>query len=151
MRTLCASFLCVLGLLACDSSPSQPVGGIPFTTLSQTGVPGSAGPQIQTVVRSEAAWAQVWLDLWGALEPARPPVDFSRDMVVVVTASQTCAGGAEVEEIQHTGSSLLIRYGDAAPSLCLCIHATLNYHAVRAPMVFGDAVFEARPTPPLCG
>ncbi len=151
MRTLCAPFLCALGLLACDSSPSVPIGGIPFTTVAEAGVPGSAGPQIQTVVRSEAAWAQVWFDLWGAREVARPPVDFSRDMVVLVTASQTCAGGAEVEEIQHTGSEIVVRYGDAAPSLCLCVISTLNFHAVRAPALLGDARFEARQTPPLCG
>lgn len=158
MRRLCAPFallvltgLFLTGLLACDDSPSGPTGSIPFTTLAEAGVAGSAGPQIQTIVRSEAAWSQLWSDLWVGQEPARPPVDFTRDMVVLVTASQTCAGGAEVEEIQHTGSEIVVRYGDAAPSLCLCVISTLNFHAVRAPALLGDARFEARQTPPLCG
>lgn len=156
MRRLSAPFLpfalfTFFGLLACDSSPSQPVGGIPFSTLTRSQVPGSAGPQIQTVVRSDGAWSQVWADLWGDRQaPARPAVNFSRDMVVLVTASETCGGDAQIEEIQHNGNDLLIRYGDALPSLCLCIQPTIDFHAVRAPIVFGDARFETRPTDPVC-
>lgn len=141
----------VLSLLACGSSPTEPVGSIPFTTLTSSKVSGAAGPQIQTVVYTEAAWSQVWSELWSGREPAPPAVDFRSDMVVLVTASQTCAGGAEVEEIADTGGQLQIRYGDAAPSLCLCVQAELAFHAVRAPKVFGTPRFEVRQTPPLCG
>jgi hypothetical protein len=71
-------------------------------------------------------------------------------MAVVVTGSAPCFGDAEIEEITHTGDALLVRYGDAGPSLCLCIQAELAFHAVRLPRVLGEAVFEARQTPPLC-
>ena len=158
MRRLCKlsippalAGLLTFGLLACSDSPSRPIGTIPFTGLAEAGVPGSAGPQIQTVVRTQAAWSQLWSDLWGDQAPALPAVDFSRDMVVLVTASQTCAGGAKIEEITHTGTQIQVRYGDAAASLCLCVISTLNFHAVTAPRLTGEATFEARQTPPLCG
>ena len=151
MRTLYAFSLAFCLTLACGgSSPPAPTGDVAFSTVSAAKVTGSAGPQIQAVVRSEAAWRQVWSDLWGAREPARPPVDFSRDMVVVVTASGTCFGGVEVERIMVTSGGFEIRYGDAAPSSCLCVVSELVYHAVRAPQLGGDAVFEARQTPVLC-
>ena len=152
MRALSAFSLAFCLTLGCDhgSSPTAPSGDVSFSTVSAAKVTGSAGPQIRAVVRSEAAWSQVWSDLWGDLEPARPPVDFSRDMVVVVTASGTCFGGVEVERILATGGGLRVLYGDAAPSSCLCVVSELVYHAVRAPQLDGDAVFEARQTPVLC-
>ncbi len=150
MSKLYASLVCASLLLGCDSSPSQPIAGIPFTTLAATKVSGSAGPQIQTVIRSEAAWRQVWSELWAGQEPALPAVDFSRDLVVLVTASEICFGGAEIEQIVHDGNDLQIRYGDAASSLCLCVQPELSFHAVRATQALGEARFEARETPALC-
>ena len=151
MRTLFVP-LVLLAVLGCDgSSPSQPEGGFEFTTLAEGSVPGSAGPQIQTVVRDEATWARVWNELWAGQPAQRPAVDFSRDMVVLVTGTQVCFGGARVESVEHDGSEIVVKYGDAAASLCLCIQASLAFHAVRTPRLLGDARFESRPTPPLCG
>ena len=48
MLRVCASFLALGLVLACGGSPSEPIVGIPFTTLSASKVLGSAGPQIQT-------------------------------------------------------------------------------------------------------
>lgn len=150
MRSCFALFVLLVVSLGCDSSPSRPDTDIPFSTLVQSKVSGATGPQIQTVVRNDTEWRQVWSELWRGRGPVRPAVDFGRDMVVLVTASETCFGGATIEAIEHTGGELRIRYGDAAPTLCLCSQAELAFHAVRIPRVFGDARFEARQTPPLC-
>ncbi len=149
MRRLCASLL-LLGMLLACGSPTEPTGNLSFSTLAASSVPGTAGPQIQTVVRDSVAWSQIWSELWGDQAPAPPLVDFSRDMAVLVTGSEFCFGGAEVEAIVLTGGALRIQYGDAAPTLCLCAQASLSFHAVRAPRVLGEPIFQARSTPPLC-
>ncbi len=149
----CVLLCLVLGTLAgCHGrdSPTAPDGPMEFTTVAAATVAGSAGPQVQRVVRDSASWTRLWSDLWAGRPPAEPAVDFSRDMVVVVTASEICFGGVTIEEIELSRGVLEVRYADAAPSLCLCIQPELTFHAVSLPHAPGSAVFERRVVPPLC-
>lgn len=150
MRTLYVPLLLLTALACGGSSPSVPEGGFPFTTLEHSKIPGATGPRIQTVVRDDASWSRVWNELWSGRPPQRPVVDFRNDMVVLVTASEFCFGAVEIEAIDFTGNDLLIRYADAAPTICLCAQAELVFHAVRAPRVLGNARFAARLIAPLC-
>ena len=152
MRILSALCVGLVSLTGCadSSSPTTPAGRMRFTTVAAAKASGVAGPQVQTVVRDAATWGRIWSELWGGQPPARPAVDFSRDMVAVVTGSEICFGGATIEEIRLSDGELVVRYADAAPSLCLCAQPELAFHAVRLERTPRAATFEARITPPLC-
>ena len=131
-------------------SPTAPDGRMGFITVAAATVPGSAGPQIQTVVRDSASWTRTWSDLWAGRPPPEPAVDFSREMVVVVTASEICFGGVTIEAIEHSNGEFVVLYADAAPSLCLCVQPELSFHAVRLARTGAAPVFVPRVAPVLC-
>lgn len=152
MRRLCVFCLFLVPFMGCfgSNSPTEPDGRLPFTTVTAAKVSGSTGPQLQTVVRDAATWSRTWSELWAGRPPAEPAIDFRREMVAVVTASEICFGGVEIESIERSGGELVVRYADAAPTLCLCAQAELAFHAVRLARTGGTVSFVARVTPPLC-
>jgi hypothetical protein len=150
-----AALLAVAAVLlpACDGSPSEPRVEVRFETLAKATVPGHFGPPgLREVVRDQARWESVWREVWGSSVPAQPAVDFTREMVVVASASAPCLGDVVVDSVVPVPGGVLVSLGDSGPPhLCLCIQAEYTFHAVRAPRIDGPADFEVRQIPSRCG
>jgi hypothetical protein len=147
-----AAALALLLALGCHDSPSEPSGEIGFQSLSKTMLVPRSGPAIRTVVHDETTYAAVWRELWGDREPARPNVDFDREMVIVATATLGCFGDVQIEEVQKRGGQLEVTVGDAGPEpLCLCAAPEYVFHVVRASRVDGPASFAVHPIRSRCG
>jgi hypothetical protein len=146
-----ALLLAVLAAQACHDSPSEPRGELSFESLTKTTLSPRSGPQLREVVRDQASWEAVWRDLWGSSQPPRPAVDFRREMVVVATASLSCFGEVEIEDLDRDRGELVVRIADAGPApLCLCIASQYAFHVVRATRVDGPVSFSVRTIPPHC-
>ena len=146
-----APALALLLVLGCHDSPSEPRGEVSLSTISKASVNGRTGPLFREVVRDEARFAAVWGELWSGAGPARPTIDFQREMVVVATSALTCFGNVEIEQIERQRGTVLVRMADSTPgSLCLCGETSYVFHVVRATRIDGEAFFSVRPIPPTC-
>lgn len=145
-----AAALALLLLLGCHDSPSEPRSGdVSFSTVLKTTLVRN-GPQLREVVREEARFDAVWRELWGPGAPAKPAVDFQREMVIVATASLICFGDVEIEQIERQRGSVLVRIADSTATLCSCGVPQYRFHVVKASRVDEPANFLVRPIPPTC-
>jgi hypothetical protein len=139
-------------LLGCHDSPSEPRGDVSFQELAKASLSPRLGPQLREVVRDEGRYEAVWRELWGDSQPPRPAIDFRREMVIVATASLSCFGEVEIEDVDRGRGEVVVRIADAGPApLCLCFAPMYDFQVVRATRVEGRASFEVRVTPPTCG
>ena len=146
-----APALALLALLGCHDSPSEPQGEVTLSTISKATVTGRSGPLLREVVRDEVRYDAVWRELWGHTPPAKPDIDFRREMVVVATSALSCFGNVEIEQVERQRDGVLVRMADSTPgSLCLCAATQYVFHVVRATRVDGEASFSVRPIPPTC-
>jgi hypothetical protein len=139
--------------LGCDRSSTEPDAELRFETLAKTSVPAhGSSPPPREVVRDAARYAEVWRELWGPHEVARPPVDFARQMVVVATHSvDPCLGDVAIERLEREGLGGTVRMGESAPHLCSCVQAETTFHVVRAPRLPGEVEFVVHRIPARCG
>lgn len=125
----------LFAFLACDrGSPTEPTLTVRFETVLQATVPGFALPEGQREVRDGAAWQAAWSELYGrnAPSPPLPAVDFSREMVVLVTGPG-CCGTVEVISIDRRGEELVVNALSRASTDTLCVAPDFSVHAVRLP------------------
>lgn len=101
----------------------------------------------ETVVRDRAAWEAAWQQLHNGLaaEPV-PPVDFTRDMVLLVAAGQRSTGGTSVrvDGVTAGAGGALVRYTVTEPGAgCMSAQVmTAPVEAVRVPRAAGAVRFE---------
>ncbi len=82
-------------VLTSDPADTAP---LPFTRVYQS-TTSAYGEPLEVVVRSDAEWRRAWLGAHpnrAAGPPPAPAVDFSRDLVVIVTAGEQRTGGVTV-------------------------------------------------------
>ena len=150
-RARIAFLLALLFALGCYDSPSEPRGDVSFQNVAKASLSPRSGPQLREVVRDQARYEAVWRELWGDSRPARPAIDFRREMVIVATASLPCFGEVEIEDVDRERGTLVVRIADAGPPpLCLCFAPEYSFHVVRADRVEGQVSFLIRATPPVC-
>ena len=101
-RVLAASAL----LAACAAAAPRDAGDAehPFETLLAATHSGLAEPR-REVVREVAGWSRLWADIHAGVSPAppRPPVDFERDMLVVVASGTRPSGGFSIK-VRHVAT-----------------------------------------------
>lgn len=152
MRTI-ASLLALSALLAAcgSSSPTAPEAD-PFElqTVVKVSQSGYHAP-LRATIRSPAEWAEAWQMLHRGLQPvpARPPIDFSREVVVIAAAGSRPNGCYSIDlvdvrpsiEGQPVFDVLELQPGPD----CVCTQVvTQPAHAVRVTRFSGDAEFLER-------
>ena len=136
----------LLVLLACAACASVGVT-VPFSTLVK-GLNSGVREPAQVVIRSPNEWAAFWGRHTQAQTrpPPTPPVDFSRDMVVVLFMGERATGGYEIEvtNVERTDVGLSIRYRTRSPDPgAMLIQAlTQPFHLIRLPRIDGSVIFE---------
>jgi hypothetical protein len=141
----------LLVLLACDHSPTEPGGGgLGFQTVLKASLPGSP-PDLagREVVRDQAAWQAVWMDLHAVSAQPLPAVDFSREMVVVVLGPG-CQGDTTISSIGRAGGELMVNAKTSSCNNTLCAIADFSLHVVRLPRFDGSVRFNVKGGSVLC-
>jgi hypothetical protein len=129
LSSLAGSLL--LLLMACDgsSSPSQPGGAISFTTVHKGTSQGIPPFGEGIAVSDQQTWESAWQEL---NQPGAPPaVDFSHDMVLLVTGPG--CGHVEIRSVSESQARVMV---DAERTVCInftCIPETYSVHAVSVP------------------
>ena len=86
-----------------DSSPfapgsPQPAGGLPVSPVYRS-MQSAFGESVELVVRSDSEWARVWLAAHpnrAAAPPPAPAIDFTTDLVLLVSPGMQPTGGVGV-------------------------------------------------------
>lgn len=121
----------VLALSACESgSPTEPGTQVAFTTVLKATVAGFAPAGGQREIRDRATWQAAWAELHAENVPPLPAVDFSREMVVLVTGPG-CCGTVEVRSIERRGGELTVHALSRASNNTVCVVPDFSVHAVR--------------------
>ena len=84
----------VLGL-ACAAGPAGAGAAVEQQAFETILAAAHSGLHDRTreIVRDEAGWARLWAEIHGSDAPAVPPVDFSRQMLIVVALGTRPSGG----------------------------------------------------------
>ena len=143
-------------LMACDDSPTAPDGGpISFETVVATSSSGFETPE-RDVIRNDDQWARVW-DLLHARSgsvPARPEVDFGRQMLVLAAMGTQSNGCYQIEvtAIDLRQGRLAVEVVERQPgATCVCTQAlTQPVHVVALDRVGLDAGFDVTGQPLSC-
>ena len=118
----------------------------PMTTIDQ-GTQSRVEEARNVVVRSDEEWAKLWRA--HAPEKPRPPVDFSRDMVVgVFLGTQPTAGyGVEIVGTRELAGAVVVEYRVTSPArdAMTAQVLTMPYHLVAVPKRAGEVNFEKIP------
>jgi hypothetical protein len=107
------------------------------TVAHDAGTSSSVTGRTAVVVRRDRRWRSLWRDLnAGAYQrPPLPRVDFSRQMLILVTQGRQSSGGYSitVESVRDDGTRLIVSARERAPgSSCATPQVlTAPYHVVR--------------------
>jgi hypothetical protein len=152
--------LALLGLVAVaatcadgGSSPTDPGGDVPFTTLIQVAVPGQTGGQVREAIRDAATWSRRWAELraGSSLPEAPPAVDFQRDMVIVAAMpTQSCVSKVTIRSIRGGGELRVDLLEEPPGPSCVCIVSQRPIHAVRLPRSDAAVQFAVTVSPHNC-
>jgi predicted small secreted protein len=111
---------------------------------------GLRTPQ-RTVVRDEAAWRAAWAAMWQGYspQPALPPVDFAREVVVVAALGERMTGGYQIFVDSATttaGGGVVVHVRTEAPGpRCGTTQAlTQPVDLARLPRPAGEVTFQDR-------
>ena len=127
---LAFSFL-FLAFLACDNgSPTEPATAVELQTVLKATLLGSAAEPHGREVRDAATWQATWSELHGASAPPLPPVDFSREMVLVAIGPG-CCGSVEISSVERGGRELVAHGLSRASTDTLCFAADFSVHVVK--------------------
>ncbi len=123
----------LMGLLAIGLSLLQG-SPVPIRTLDK-GPQSRIEERQETTARTADEWAALWMRHAGTR--ARPPVDFSREMVVGVFAGGRPTAGFEVEIVgaRSEGTALVVEYREKPPRQGALTAQVLTapYHIVAVP------------------
>lgn len=104
----------------------------------------------RTVVRDAALWEATWAAIWSRHEPepARPAIDFDREMVVVAALGERASGGHAilVDSATVAGGTLVVHLRTTSPGPRCYVTAALTQpvDAVRLPRHEGAVEFRER-------
>jgi hypothetical protein len=141
----------MLLILACDHSPTEPIGGsVEFQTVLKTSLPGFL-PDFQgrEAVRDRATWQAVWAELHSRTPAPLPEVDFNREMVVVIVGPG-CGGEVTISSIVREGGELVVNGQGRSCGNTLCVLADFATHVVRLPRSEGPVRNNVRIEDVLC-
>jgi len=108
-------------LAACTAAgPGEPADAEhPFETVLAEAHSGLA-EQRREVVRDEAAWVRLWAEIQAGVDPQppRPPVDFTRDMLIAVATGTRPSGGfsIKVRRVATRGETLEVAVLETCPA-----------------------------------
>jgi hypothetical protein len=163
MRTL---FSGVMVLLLSGCSPAAPstgasplelvrfrAGGTAFTWQSDFHEPA------RLVIRDQAAWDDAWEQLGDVLipfpSPARPQIDFSTHMLVLVAIGSQSSGGHSVvlESATGIGGEITVvgRQVSPGPGCFTTLNITQPVDLARLPLSMAPVQFEIRQVVTDCG
>jgi len=98
----------------------------------------------QVVVRTEAEWTRLWQQ--HSPDRKRPPVDFSKEMVVGVFMGSRPTAGYNVSIVSTFAKdgNVVVRYQESTPrpGAMTAQVLTFPYHLVAIPTATGDLKFE---------
>lgn len=152
MRRLALPLLLV-ALAGCDRDfMAEPFPLLPVQRFVEDGRPlavnaGIARPE-RIVIRSQEEWAAAWARIQGpqAASLPLPPVDFSREMVVVGAMGTRPTGGFSilVEEAYDRGDAIVVRFRATEPGARCVVTTGLTSpaDAARLPRHDRAVVFE---------
>jgi len=137
------------------SSPSDPGGTVPFTTLVQVAVPGQTGGQVREAIRDAATWNRVWAELragaGSSLPETAPAVDFQKDMVIVAAMpTQSCVSKVTIRSIRDGGELRVDLLEEPPAANCRCVVAQRPIQAVRLARSEAGVRFDVTATPRAC-
>jgi hypothetical protein len=124
---------------------TDPDGSVSFVTVIQTQTSGLSDSRGQ-VVESASEWSAVWAEIGRGGPP--PAVDFSRDMIVLVSAGTRPNGcySIEIRSIDLGNGLLLVDADLTEPGTgCVCPQGVVHpVHAVRLRRIDRRADFDIR-------
>lgn len=107
------------GQVATFSVTFSRTGPVDFMTIASETFSGFTQAQ-RVVLRTEAAWSAFWSQLYSMRPspPARPSIDFTRDVVIGVAMGQQPTTGYTigVDSLRVTGSLISVAVGELLPS-----------------------------------
>jgi len=115
------ALVAVAVLVACAAAGPSDAGETehPFETLLAESYSGLAERR-REVVRDEASWARLWAEIHPGVTPAppRPPVDFARQMLIVVASGTRRSGGVsiKVRSVTTRGGRLEVEVLETCPA-----------------------------------
>lgn len=146
-----------LPVTADPSAQRVPVTRLSPGPASLTYNSGLREPQ-RTVVRDEAAWRALWSAIWRGTspEPALPPIDFAREMVVVAALGERNTGGYGIlidSATTTSGGPLVVWIRSIRPGPgCMTTQAlTQPVDAARLPRSEAAVEFREQPAVADCG
>jgi hypothetical protein len=152
MRTGVALLMAAIALAGCASTitgpemPRQATVVATATVLAATPWSGYTAPE-RRVITTDAEWAAAWTQIHAgqAPTPARPPVDFARDVVILAAMGARPSTGFSVAitEVRVHDGTFWVRITEQSPGRnCAAGDAiTSPVHAVRAPREATTAQF----------
>jgi hypothetical protein len=113
----------VVTLAACAAGVPSGSGGasvaVSFETILDE-VNSGLHERRREVVRDEAAWARLWAQIHEGVtpQPALPPVDFSRDMLIAVATGTRPTGGFDIKirSVTRRGGRLEVMVLETCPA-----------------------------------
>jgi hypothetical protein len=123
-----------------DHGPTGPGGSVPFANLYETPYSGIFRARAE-VIRDEARWASVWSEIHArqSFVPPLPPVDFARDMLVLVGIGEKRDGcwSVEILEVRSGSGQIHVRAEDRHTNCACTLATTQPVQVVRAPRTDG--------------
>jgi hypothetical protein len=135
-------------LLACNSSPTEPDGGLTFQTVVKAAFSGDQpDPQGNLAIRDQLSWRALWTLLYGDAQPL-PTLDFRREMIIWVPGP-SCCGDVEIVSIARVGGVLVVT-AEQSDATASCIGGRFSVHVVRLPRDESPLRLEHKPSGVLC-
>jgi hypothetical protein len=118
-----ATVFVAVTLAACTAGVPSGSGGTPaevsFEAILDEAMSG-LHERRREVVRDEAGWAQLWAEIHEGVtpQPALPPVDFSRDMLIAVATGTRPTGGFDIKvrRVTRGGERLEVAVHETCPA-----------------------------------
>jgi hypothetical protein len=129
-------------------------GEQPFTSILES-VTSGFSERAGLVLRTRAGYEETMRTAYGILaDAAPPPVDFERDMVIVVAAGERATGGyaVRIDAIERDADGALIRSTVTSPGSACIVSQMLTspVHVVSTPAIEGAVRFEWRQVTDAC-
>ena len=132
-RVVCLVAVAVLGLAGAAAAAA-----VRFRSVERNeGMSSGIGVRSTVTIKSLRHWRSIWARLHAgeSPKPARPRVDFSRHMLILVTMGQEESGGhsIRIRSIANREATWLVRADELSPGPSCTTTAVITspYHVVR--------------------